>query len=267
MVPMRSFRYTLIIRGFVLCTVLAMVAVIVAFGVVPDGTQRAQAGLPTPTPIPTPAQASASIEASACDTTTGNPSKCLVYAGLPFTISLNLDSIDGLPDPKGDTVAGYGAIEYELTFGSTSVLEVKGEQWVWPDCDATAPTNTPPVYTTACIRFSSEESLYTGVMVELEMNCIEGADAQETVTITSLGLADSNGHVLPIKLPSAELTINCEDSVGGIAELPDVARRPLEAAGSSGPSMGLLAGLGVAAITGALALGGAAWYARRRWSR
>ena len=51
-------------------------------------------------------------------------------------------------------------------------------------------------------------------------------------------------------------------SVGGIAELPDAATAPLETSGSSGPSVGL-----IATITGAVvvALGGAAWYATRRW--
>ena len=263
---MRSLRYTLIVQSFVLLTVLAMIAAIVAFGSVPGGTQRAQAGVPTPTAIPTPATASASIETSGCDTTGANTSKCPVRASKPFTISLNLNSIEGLPDPNGDTVPGYGGIEYELTFDSALVLEVKGEQWTWPDCDASVPTNTPPLYTTACIRFSPVESLYSGVMVELEVNCIEAADAQETVTITGLGLADSDGNPLPIKLPSTGLTINCSESVGGIAELADVARTPLDAAGSSGASAGVVAAVVIAAAT-AFALGGGAWYARRRWLR
>ena len=52
--------------------------------------------------------------------------------------------------------------------------------------------------------------------------------------------------------------------VGGIAELPDVASTPLEAEGSSGPGAGLVAGIAAAVAAGALALGGAAWYAGRR---
>lgn len=53
--------------------------------------------------------------------------------------------------------------------------------------------------------------------------------------------------------------------VGGVAHLPDVAGTPLEARGSSGPGAGVLAGIAVAA--GGVALGGVAWYARRRLSR
>ena len=48
--------------------------------------------------------------------------------------------------------------------------------------------------------------------------------------------------------------------VGGIAELPEVAGAPLETGGSSGPSAGMLAGVAASAV----ALGGAAWYTRRR---
>jgi hypothetical protein len=55
--------------------------------------------------------------------------------------------------------------------------------------------------------------------------------------------------------------------VGGIAELPDAAGMPLETPGSSGPSTGVLAGIAGAVTAGAVALSGAAWYARRRWLR
>ncbi|MCH7718399.1 MAG: hypothetical protein IIB21_02915 [Chloroflexi bacterium] len=59
--------------------------------------------------------------------------------------------------------------------------------------------------------------------------------------------------------------------VGGIAELPrldggqaDVAGAPLAAGEPSGLSGGLLAGSIAGATAGAIALGGAAWYIRRR---
>ncbi|MCH8850576.1 MAG: hypothetical protein IIC89_07105 [Chloroflexi bacterium] len=56
-----------------------------------------------------------------------------------------------------------------------------------------------------------------------------------------------------------------ETSVGGIAELPDVDTASLEVADSSGPGAGAVVGVVAAVAAGALALGGAAWYARRRW--
>ena len=57
------------------------------------------------------------------------------------------------------------------------------------------------------------------------------------------------------------------EALGGVAELPEVATTPLEAAGSSGSSAGVLAGIAAAAAAGVVALGGAAWYARRRWAK
>ena len=56
-------------------------------------------------------------------------------------------------------------------------------------------------------------------------------------------------------------------TVGGVAELPEVAGTPLEAHESSASSTGLLASLAAAVASGTFALGGAAWYARRRWLR
>ena len=56
-------------------------------------------------------------------------------------------------------------------------------------------------------------------------------------------------------------------SVGGIAELPEVAETALEAGDSSGPSAGVLAGIAAAAVGGSVALTGAGWYVRRRVAR
>lgn len=52
--------------------------------------------------------------------------------------------------------------------------------------------------------------------------------------------------------------------VGGVAELPEAAGAPLQATGSSDGNAGLIAGLIAAVVAGAVALGGAAWYVRRR---
>ena len=61
------------------------------------------------------------------------------------------------------------------------------------------------------------------------------------------------------------------ESVGGVAELPrldggqaEVAGTPLGAGGSSGPGAAVLAGVATVVAAGAVALGGAAWWARRR---
>lgn len=53
--------------------------------------------------------------------------------------------------------------------------------------------------------------------------------------------------------------------VGGIAELPEVAPLPLQTSESGGLSMAFLAGVAAVGTAGVLTLGGAAWYARKRW--
>ena len=55
--------------------------------------------------------------------------------------------------------------------------------------------------------------------------------------------------------------------VGGITELPGVAEAPLEDSGRPGYGVGLLAAFAAGAAAGVIALGGAAWYARRRYTR
>ena len=55
--------------------------------------------------------------------------------------------------------------------------------------------------------------------------------------------------------------------VGGIAEPPDVARLPLDTSESAGSTMGFLAAVAAAGTASLLALGGVAWYARKRWFR
>ncbi|MCH7511861.1 MAG: hypothetical protein IIB19_05810, partial [Chloroflexi bacterium] len=52
--------------------------------------------------------------------------------------------------------------------------------------------------------------------------------------------------------------------VGGVAELADEAGTPLAAPDSSGSNTGLIAGIVAAIAAGTVALGGAAWYTRRR---
>ncbi|MCH8901759.1 MAG: hypothetical protein IIC88_05615 [Chloroflexi bacterium] len=100
-----------------------------------------------------------------------------------------------------------------------------------------------------------------------------------TQTITLLTRAQSNGNGSFYFTPDGDainakakvgdnadqITIDCGD-VGGIAELPEVAGTPLEAAGSSGSNTGLIAGIVAAIAAGSATLTGGAWYARRRWA-
>ncbi len=63
---------------------------------------------------------------------------------------------------------------------------------------------------------------------------------------------------------NSRTVLQLASGVGGIAELPEVVGMPLDPTGSSDGNAGRLAGLIAAVVAGAVALGSAAWYVRRR---
>ena len=87
--------------------------------------------------------------------------------------------------------------------------------------------------------------------------------------------AGTVGNSLTATDSDSDTVADCaEVAVGGIAELPrldggqaDVAGAPFEAAEPAGSNYGVVAGTLVAATAGAIVLGGAAWYLRRRRAR
>ena len=85
----------------------------------------------------------------------------------------------------------------------------------------------------------------------------------QEICVTSLSITITGGPptATPTATPISSPTPTPDPSVGGIAELAEVAGTPLDAAGSSG---GNVASVAAAIAVGAVALGGAAWYARRR---
>ena len=94
-----------------------------------------------------------------------------------------------------------------------------------------------------------------------------------SMTITNAQEADLLAHLWYLNIHTAACLGGeirgqvLQQSIGGIAELPEVAGTPLDATGSSGGSAGLFVGVIAAAVAGAVALGRAAWYARRRRQR
>ena len=87
---------------------------------------------------------------------------------------------------------------------------------------------------------------------------IHGVPADTHLVNEIGGLVLSNGGV------TDTIAVLCQGAVGGIAELPEVAGTPLDATGSSDGNAGLFAGIIAAVVAGAVALGSAAWYVRRR---
>ena len=107
--------------------------------------------------------------------------------------------------------------------------------------------------------------------------CDETEDLSETATsVTSAELPDGRyffhlcavdnaGNWSSAVVVGPFIIVTASVPLGGIGSYPDSAGLPLEAPDSSGGSYGVLAGVFAAVTVGAVALGGAAWYARRRW--
>ena len=85
--------------------------------------------------------------------------------------------------------------------------------------------------------------------------------AQEGVVVVTFGATNSCGF--SAGECSVKITVGPKP-VGGITELPEAAAAPLETAASPVAGENLFASVAGAIAAGTLALGGAAWYARRR---
>ncbi len=173
----------------------------------------------------------------------------------------------GVPDvPSPQTQADWLRALYELAFEKPTVA---GIDWFFVIDGAFQPrsglfetVDSPPrpAYyelvdviaerTTSGTTQSDSEGLVT----------VEGYAGEYLIEVSDeIQAASFSIHIAEVESLTADLT----PGVGGVAELPEVAGTPLETAGSSSPSATVLAGV---AVTAGLALGGAAWYARRRRS-
>ena len=119
----------------------------------------------------------------------------------------------------------------------------------------------------------------TTTLVEMDFTC--NAEGSYKLTLTAApdsadgaAYADVNGNKINVKTVLQDYdgdtvpnnvadttTFECVGTVGGIAELPDIARTPLETTASSDANLGLVAGVAAGNL---LVIGGAAWYVRRR---
>ena len=86
---------------------------------------------------------------------------------------------------------------------------------------------------------------------------------QEELIVCSDGTASLDGQ--PVTVATATPCPSEGSPVGGIVdEIPDSVSAWVETPDSSGPGAGVLAGVPAGVLAGTVALGGAAWYVRRR---
>lgn len=227
-----------------------------------------------------------------CDTrasTTGIGSTCTVAVGGMFTVRGIVDSIAGLVNLNGNGITGYVAFQFKFNFSSDLTLKNRanpgaipgelGSPVYWPQCtDLESETKAAGSYSVSCFNDGAlaNDSTYEtappgsvpeGKLVEVDFTC--GSTLGQTVTMDDTATYvhnESHGNTPLDKEGDEVLTINCSAGVGGIAEAPEVAGMPLAEPDPSGTNIGLLAGV-AAAAGGVVMVSGAAWYARRRWSR
>ena len=216
---------------------------------------------------------SIAVDGAGCDTKGVNPTRCKVAASSQFTVIVSINDVS-LVDADMDTKAGYLGMQARLTYSAGLTLKQRAgtSEVVWPDCGFAYEEQLAQEYMAGCAtNIGANESVFTGQVVAVDFTC--STLGSETVSmvhgVPDVGNPVGDTHILDelagevAEAGSESLTIHCI-SVGGLAELPEVAGTPLEAPDSSGGSTALLAGVVGATAIGAVALGAAAWYARRR---
>lgn len=217
--------------------------------------------------------------------------QCDISQGTQFTVRGFLNSIDGLPDLDKNGTAGYAGAQFRLlyTAGLTRVDLFEDTEFgppgrpYWPDCAFRTELPASGEDLLVCLMEGLDGSTFLGKIIEMSFSC--SAVGQATIT-----LADAQSYLHnEIHGPAVEkdgdevLTINCLSAAApavdsaplqtavalgqsgtDLEDLPDAGNPGQDPGGSSRFNIAILAAAIAASTAGAIALGAAAWYARRR---
>ena len=153
-------------------------------------------------------------------------------------------TIEGLMLSAPDELGTTGASSYTWQIDSPELGNIFTSTVIVPQ--GMSPIISGDIPASAFVLSTGEASLANyadQVVVNIPSNLTE-VNFTESFTTTGFG---ANG-----------------DPVGGVAEILDTPARALGTSESPGPSAGLFAGIAGAIAAGGIALGGGAWYARRR---
>ena len=210
-----------------------------------------QTGSPTATPEPTPTATPVTPTPTATAPPTPTPEP-----GASFGAKLTGAQVERPTGPTGSAGTGSGAVVLSTAEDSALVtidwsgLGSAAISW-HIHCPAPRKVGAPIVF--------DPVSAVPGTDLKWMLSAQDAANLKGRLcyfNVHSVGFpsGEIRGQIVP-------------QSIGGIAELPEVAGTPLDATGTSSGNAGLFAGLIAAAVAGAVALGGAAWNVRRRPQR
>lgn len=187
----------------------------------------------------------------------GSPGFAGFAAEVQVTPGLKYSGINDCLSEVKVTVQGGGPLQVCISFnpvGGTHAIVVVSSSQVFPspELDASGPNEDLANFSYQCNRPGTQT-----ITLLTAAQSIDGS-----------AYADPNLSIIDVKPKvgsnADQIAVNCVGSVGGVAELSEVAGTPLETADSSSPSTTVLAGVAAAIAAGTVTLGGAAWYARRR---
>lgn len=190
--------------------------------------------------------------------TNGGDAKCSLGLGDTFTLNVHLNSLPSM-------ASEYEGLDVILEYAGVRSKDDADMAEYWPECVFEASFYEPGLAAFGCVAFQ-EWSTYTGPVAAINFNC----DASGSITLVGTGVGDSGlvrGAETYHEGANETLTINCVapmptptvPPVGGAGVFPDVAGS--SRSGGSGTAAGVAA---LAAMSGAITLGGAAWHVRRR---
>ncbi|MEX1252970.1 MAG: hypothetical protein WEE64_01385 [Dehalococcoidia bacterium] len=179
--------------------ILALVAALLASA--GAGVDLAQAAVPSP-------DLSISIDANGdtvpdCTTQQSPPAgSCSLTQGQQFTVRARLTSLAGLPNPDGDAATGYFGVQVRLLNSAGLVRNDRAamNEWgpaaspFWPACSFRAESIASSTdYLGGCTVGSTTESMYMGLLMEVDYTCT-GSSSTQRVTLVHGAPLDS--HVL-----------------------------------------------------------------------
>jgi len=207
----------------------------------------------------------------------GTPNITIAGPGAPVAIGSNFD-VQVRVD-SGMTAVNTYLVEIDVPAGLSFISGTREPTGTFPSCFSWARNDLHPTwYNTGCSHLYPDTT-FTGQVETVTLRCeSEGTfslnlvDPSEDPDVFGSTLIDQGGTVTTNLTPDGEESVTCYTpaAVGGIAELPLLARASAERAAAPGERSGWSGG-SYAAVAAGLAAGVAAaagvWYARRRWLR